>query len=113
MPWTLELASDIVVAPCLGVADAREVAPALEPAPVLAPAAEAPAPAAAVLAQVVWYQEPALFAYSVNYIDWLNRTRWWYFSLPLEIRRQVEPFLDPFTSHFMQQVDQCRQFPRS
>ena len=113
MPWTLERASDTVVAPCLGVADARGVAAALEAAPVLAPAAEAvaPAPAAAILAQVMWYQEPALFAYTDNYIDWLNAARWWYFSLPLEIRRQVEPFLDPFTLHFMQQLDQCRVFP--
>ena len=115
MPWTFELASDTVVAPCLGVADVREVAPALEPAPVLAPAAEAaapaPAPAAAVLAQVMWYEEPRLFAFSVNYIDWLNATRWWYSSLPIEIRRQVEPFLDPFTLHFMQQLGQCREFP--
>ena len=115
LPWTLELALDTVVAPCLGVADARDVLPALEPAPVLAPAAEAaapaPAPAAAVLAQVMWYQEPALFAYTENYIDWLNATRWWYFSLPIEIRRQAEPFLDTFTLHLIRGLDQCREFP--
>ena len=117
MPWTFELASDTVVAPCLGVADTREVPPALGPAPVLAPAAETPAPApaaapsAAVLAQVMWYEEPRLFAFSVNYIDWLNATRWWYFSLPIEIRRQVEPFLDTFTLHQIRALDQCREFP--
>ena len=113
MPWSLELASDTVVAPCLGVADAREVPPALEPAPVLAPAAEtpAPAPSAAVLALVMWYEEPRLFAFSVNDIDWLNTTRWWYFSLPLVIRRQVEPFLDSFTLHQIRGLDQHRVFP--